>query len=170
MLQLKKNITGSCFTAFLDLCFKYSTYFSFTQNPVKEYAESSDHINFLEKFSQFYVKTIETRHWHCYYVPEGYNKKVYLFNVDRKAQDYIKEYFDNLYLIDFNGENPGGFSIFPQDLCFFVGNKLFVGTVSHEDICNVYPFSEQVKKELLLLTKWNLVEDRKEEQIMLDTK
>lgn len=38
MLKLDENILENEFNSFLDVCFKYSTYFTFIQNGYKVYA------------------------------------------------------------------------------------------------------------------------------------
>ncbi|TYQ16478.1 UNVERIFIED_CONTAM: hypothetical protein Cloal_3019 [Acetivibrio alkalicellulosi] len=168
MLKLKENIEKKSFMAMLDICFKYSTYFSLTESPIKDYAQSEEYIKFLEGLSQFYIKTIETQHWFCYYVPKGHEKKVFLFKADKKAQTIIQSHFDNIYLRERKGNEFGNIKKTPEDLCFFIGNKLFVGTVSHEDICYAYPFSEAIKKEIMSLAEWNTIEFDYREQIVLN--
>jgi len=72
-------------------------------------------------------------------------------------EEVIREYFD-----DFTMENLkesdiwGNVKDLPEDICFFIEDKLFLGTVSHENICDVYVPSEEIKKQLLKLGEWDV--------------
>lgn len=167
MLKLDENILENEFNSFLDVCFKYSTYFTFTQNGYKVYAKSSEHNLFLEELSPFLVKKIKTHHWHCHYVPKGYLINVYLYRADIEAKEIIKSHFNNLYLKEQLENKIGNVSKLPEDLCFFIGNKLFVGTVSHEAMCHVYPPEEIIGNKICQLGNWTNLDNLIEEQINL---
>lgn len=47
----------------------------------------------------------------------------------------------------------GNINNVPEDLCFFTGNKL-LGTVSHEDICYVYPPTKEIASQFIKLGNW----------------
>lgn len=168
MLELQENIIGENFYGLLDLCFEVSTYFSFIANPIKEYRESKNHTNFLKKLEPFYIKSKIVNHWHRhYYLTKENARTVYLFRADEKAKEIIRNEFDNLFL---NKLINGRYNLadLPEDLCFFINNKMFLGTVSHADIATAYPFNDEICEALLKLGKWEVVEYSDKEQIILD--
>ncbi|SHM88004.1 hypothetical protein SAMN02746066_03720 [Anaerosporobacter mobilis DSM 15930] len=71
---------------------------------------------------------------------------------------YEKEhtsYFDNLFQQERNLDGTwGNIKNLPEDLCFFTGNKLLLGTVSHEDICYVYPPTKEIASQFIKLGNW----------------
>ncbi len=169
MLKLNANIKEIEFNSFLDICFKYSSYFTFTQNGYTKYAKSQEHILFLEELTPFLIKRIKTHHWHCYYVPKGYLIHVFLYKVDMEAKEIIKKHFNNLFLKEQMNNKLGEVSKLPEDLCFFIEDKLFVGTVSHEEICHVYPPGDQIYNEIHQLGDWTILDHLIEEQINLSS-
>lgn len=76
MLKLQENIELNNFTKLLDLCFELSSYFSFTKNINFSIEEREARAKFLKELEPFYVRTIITQHWHCYYVPPENAKEV----------------------------------------------------------------------------------------------
>ncbi|HEY8361987.1 MAG TPA: hypothetical protein VIK77_03770 [Tissierellaceae bacterium] len=168
MLELEENIKNEKFYKLLDLCFKVSTYFSFTENSLEKFVKSENHANFLKKLEPFFVKSYKVNHWHAhYYISKGNERNVYIFRIDDLAKQVIKDEFDNIFLLkEINGKK--NFTDLPEDLCFFLNKKLFLGTVTHGFICTAYPFSEKIYKDLLELGKWKTVKYSDEEQIMLD--
>lgn len=168
MLKLKKNIEFEVFYRLLDLCFEVSTFFSFTENGVAEYAELLEYKNFLKELEPFLVESIKVTHWHHYYVPDYNKKNIYIYNADKKAKRIIKNNFNNLFLEDKINEIITSIKALPEDLCFFYDNKLILGTVSHEGICSVYPHTDEIYKAFLQLGEWEIVDYSDEEQIILD--
>ncbi|MEA5083665.1 MAG: hypothetical protein VB018_05870 [Lachnospiraceae bacterium] len=169
MLKLQENIELNNFTKLLDLCFEISSYFSFTKNIDFSIEERETRAKFLKELEPFYVKTIKTQHWHCYYVPPENVKEVYLFKTDMNAKPIIQKYFDNIFLEErnYSGDIVGEFKPVPEDLCFFYQNKLLLGTVSHENICYAYPHSEQLMVEFEKLGYWKRVLFSDEEQVSI---
>lgn len=168
MLKLQENIELNNFTKLLDLCFQVSSYFSFTKNKVFSTAAREARTKFLQELEPFYVKTIVTQHWHCYYVPPENAKEVYLFKTDMNVKPIIQKYFDNIFLEERNsGGTLGKFKPVPEDLCFFYENKLLLGTVSHENICYAYPYSEQIMVEFEKLGDWERIPFSDEEQVTI---
>lgn len=168
MLRLIKNIENDNFSRLLDLCFKYSSYFSFTKNGYESIANGITHINFIRDMSPFYIKTIQTQHWHCFYVPQENTLEVYLYKANEQAKAIIQNYFDNIFLRYRNSNGTlEDVKDTPEDLCFFLDNKLLIGTVSHEDICYVYPPTKQVSEEFKKIGKWQEIEYLQEEHISI---
>lgn len=168
MLELQENIRGEKFFELLDLCFKVSTYFSLTASPIEEFRNSKNHTDFLKKLEPFYIKSKRVNHWHRhYYLTEENARTVHIFRADEEAKDIIKSKFNNLLLhILINGRYSLG--DLPEDLCFFIDNKMFLGTLSHEHYATAYPYNDEICEALLKLGKWKIVEYSDEEQIILD--
>lgn len=168
MLKLQENIELNNFTKLLDLCFKISSYFSFTKNIDFSIEEREARAKFLKELEPFYVKTIITQHWHCYYVPPENAKEVYLFKTDMNAKLIIQKYFNNIFLKELNSDGTlGKYKPVPEDLCFFYQNKLLLGTVSHENICYAYPYSEQLMVEFEKLGHWARIPFSDKEQVTI---
>lgn len=168
MLELQKNIELENFYNLLDLCFEVSTCFSFTENGVIEYAKSEGHKNFIKEFEPFLIKSMKVTHWHSYCVTESNKKRVYLYKSDKEAKRLIENNFDNLFLEERVNGDFTGIKDLPEDLCFFINDKLFLGTSSHAGICTAYPFSNEIYEALQRLGKWEKVPYSAEEQIILD--
>ena len=88
---------------------------------------------------------------------------------DKDTEEIIQKYFNDFINMEDIRENDrwGNIKDLPEDMCFFVDNKLFLGTVSHENICEVYPPAEEIKKQLLKIGEWEELNDDKEQQIIL---
>ncbi len=166
MLVLKKNLEKKSFNQVLNLCFELSTHFSFTNH--KAGISDNDYAEFLQELQQFYVRTISTHHWFCFYVEPTESFTILLFNAEDGAKSIIKKYFDNLFLHERIADGTlGNVKNLPEDMCFFVGDQLLLGTVSHEHMCYVYPPSEHVYSEFKKIGKWNEEDYLKEEHIIL---
>lgn len=168
MLRLQNNIELDSFNRLLDLCFEVSTYFSFTENGVREYSRSKKHEDFIREFKPFLIQSKEITHWHYYYVPDYNKKTVYIYKADKEAKNIIEKNFDNLFLEERVNGKLISIKDLPEDLCFFIDNKLFLGTVSHEGICTVYPPTDEICEAILQLGEWEIVKYLDEEQIILD--
>ena len=180
MLSLRRNIEEENFNKLLDICFCVSSYVTFTQN---RWGNADNHNKFLNEIKPFYLKTIKTKDWYCMHVPSNNPLEVYVYKADERVKLIIQKYYDNLffregivdkplsisdeevireYFDDFTMENLkesdiwGNVKDLPEDICFFIEDKLFLGTVSHENICDVYVPSEEIKKQLLKLGEWDV--------------
>lgn len=176
VLKAVENIEKQKFIDFLEYCFDISNYFSLSKSTFLLRKESTTpHALFINNLSSFLVKTIHTMHWYSFYRDEKRNwpLEVSLFKADRRAIPAILKYYDNLFFEErkFNRTLDCVSSYLPQDLCFFIGKNLFLGTVSHERICTAYPHSEEIVTQLSKFGEWEAKEiDQydEEEQICLD--
>lgn len=166
MMRLKNNIKGEKYRQLINICFMLSTYFSFTKpNFCKK---DRAYKNFLHDLDEYYYQTFFTSHWFCYYVPESTPLEIYLFRADNNIKHVFMKYFDNLFQQERNLDGTwGNVKNLPQDLCFFMGNKLLLGTVSHEDICYVYPPTNEIANQFLQLGNWTDESYFSKEQISL---
>ena len=174
LLQLKETeiIEYDRFDAFFDLCFEVSDYFSFTTRNFHNQDEE-DYKNFLQELQPFFVKKFETLHWFCYYIQKNQSLEVNVFRSDNQAKSIIRKYFDNIFLhhcsqnVSFDGAVK---KAMPEDLCFYIKNMLFIGTVSHACICYMFPPNDEVKNRFERICKWEILdyEKEKDEQCCID--
>ena len=75
MLSLLNNICGQPFEEFISACFHRADMFSLTKNRWEGAAESKEHLYLLQRLGQYYIQTINTNHWFCYWVPEVFPMK-----------------------------------------------------------------------------------------------
>ena len=166
-IKLINNIQYEKFNNLIDICFSCCSYFTFTKNRWPGYASDSRHIAFIEKLEKQYIKMLNVNHWHCNYVPPGYSMEILVYKTEDIAKEIIKCNFDNIYL-KLNTENSvNSINPLPEDLCFFIENSMFLGTVSHESICFAYPPSEKVGDALKEVGDWREVDYLEEEHIKL---
>lgn len=167
ILRLKKNLEHKNFNQLLDYCFDLSKYFSFTKR--KFHLVDNVYTEFLQELSPFYVKTIFTSHWFCYYVSQTDPLEICLFVAENYTKYIIKKYFDNLFQCERGLDGTlGNIKNLPEDLCFFSNNKLLLGTVSHESICYAYPYSEEINSEFKKLGSWEEMDYSSEEHIIIE--
>ena len=56
----------------------------------------------------------------------------------------------------------------PEDLCFFINDRLLLGTVSHEYLCYAYPPTDEIEKKFMKLGNWVKVDYCESEHIQLE--
>ena len=155
----------------INLCFNVCSFFSFTK--YRGRLDKNDmiaHKNLLDKLKNFYIKTIFAKHWFCYYTNEKAPLEIYVFKADEEAKDIILNDSNNLFLRDNNTLNEN-LRKGPEDICFFIENRLFLGTVSHEEICFAFPPSDDIYNKIMVTGDWNISNrfyDDMKEQINLN--
>ena len=156
-------IRDSYFTDFISLCFSRATFFSMTQ---AKWSMSTDRS--LENALKPYLeKKIKTCKWFCYEVQKNSPLEVSLFLANESTKSIILKYFNELFLSHLvNGKREYSFQTL-EDLCFFDHDKLFCGTVTHEDLCLVYPPDEKFEYFMKQNRYWIPVVDSIAEQIYL---
>nr|WP_294492423.1 hypothetical protein [uncultured Anaerosporobacter sp.] len=153
MISLRSNICGERYNQLIDTCFDLSTHFSFTKRSFHK--EDEVYKKFMEDLTPSYRLTLFASHWFCYYVSRSTPLEIYVFSTDNNMKQIIKGYFDNLFQQERNLDGTwGNIKNLPEDLCFFTGNKLLLGTVSHEDICYVYPPTKEIASQFIKLGNW----------------
>lgn len=149
--RLIGNIVGEDFSKMLYYLFSTTTHFSLKENGFEIYRKSVLHRKIVEDLAPFLEKEAIVDCWYGYCPatitnnvlvrdansPE-FHAKEYIFKTDSLARSVLLSYFDNIFLAD----DEGGF-IALEDLCFFSENKLVVGTVSHADLCHIYPRNDE---------------------------
>ena len=156
MLSLKTEPKSSSLKQLFSECFQLSDTFSLTSGPYT--TPSGEALLYLLK--TYWLHTFKTRHWFCYYVPEGYEKRVFLFRSCAESKRIMMDSYRHLFFgNDFEWD-------LPEDICFFSGGKLFMGTVSHEGICYVYPPSQETAHRFQEICRWETRNEDTREQIV----
>lgn len=148
----------SNFQGLLDLCFELSTYFSLTKF---EPYDKPSYTALLKELTPFYIKTFDTSHWFCFYTLRGTIERL-LFSANTHTKEILQRYFNHLFL----GKEHYHSEF--EDLCFFIGDKLLLGTVSHEHICHVYPPDDLTCEKFKQLGDWEEVEYSPDEHISIE--
>lgn len=162
MLKTETDIEGRAFEDLLDICFENAAYFSLTKNTWSD-RQTVLNSEFYNMLGPYLCGDIFAPHWFCQYSKGQYINEVFIFRADPKAKHVLLKFQDRL--LGNRTEKSIGESLY--DLCFFNGGKLFLGTVSHEMICRVYPFSGEFADEVRKLGAWTEEEPRLSEQIEL---
>lgn len=143
------------FSLLLDLCFEISDYFTLT---VHNHRTIYSHIGeefygFFREMKPYLLKKIKAVDWGIYGIMNP-SADVYIFKCDIQAKSVIQKYFDNLYLrVQCAVKRICGKV---QDLCFFKQNDMIFATISHENMCDVYPPNEKIKNKFLEICEWNV--------------
>lgn len=153
---IPKTISGDKFLAFLELCFQEATYFSLK----KAIWTDATNTAVQKKIEPYLIREIETLNWFGYGIslaPIEYQRKmnIYLYKADRAAKDILGKYFSDIFLRYYNNGILSDSNQTLEDLCFFTKEKLFVGTVSHENILEVFPPSNEFEKNLKMFGEWD---------------
>lgn len=168
--QLEQNIAGINFSKLIDLCFSYASYFSLTGfvYNTSVIVESSEIYKCLLPYM---CESILTEHWFRNYVVEPNRLNVFIYKIDhfskKKQLEIIKNYISDLYMDNLFEYDSQTRSASLEDLCFFSGNRLFLGTVSHEGLCSLFPNNNEMKSGFFKLGKWQKTEYDEEEHIRI---
>lgn len=166
MLRLKSNIEGERYSELINICVDLSDYFSLTTPYF--YTKDKAYKKFLYDLKPYYKQKFLKPHWFCYYVPKSTPLEVSLFSADNDTKCMFMKSFDNLFQRERNIDGTwGNVKNLPVDLCFFIGTVLLLGTVSHENICYVYPPTQDIADQFLKLGNWSAESYFPAEQISL---
>lgn len=149
VLHLQENIENEKFRKLLDLCFQESVYFAFTRVRPDRHLSREEAIayhNFLQKLNPYFVKSVTTTHWYGGYLPEKVNLFWYVCRTEPGAKAILNAYMTDLLLEERK--------VFPENLCFFTKDRLFLATVSHAEFCTAFPNSEEIAEQLMHLGRW----------------
>lgn len=153
------TVDGAVFAQLLNFCFKHSEFFSFTAPKIP----TANRITLQNELSRYTYAIITTTHWFNYItLPDNPLKRI-IYHVNNETLSILNKYCHRLFLFD--SRCPlSSWNQTLEDLCFFSDGKLFLGTVSHEYICEVFPPNSIVKSELFsIYPHWKEVEDSTEQ-------
>ena len=154
------NITGNNFDKLFEYCFETCDIVSFRDATFG----AGKNFKFLKAIEEFRMCTIQTNRWYGldfsnYSSTEDWEELnlfsiVYFYRTEKLLKKTLSEYINNLFYTNcapYRELKYRDFSIL-EDMCFFRENKLLLGTLSHEHMCEVYPQSNEdvtLFKELL---------------------
>lgn len=149
--ELVHDISGEKYKEFILYCLKHSTLFSFTipQHICRE--------KIACPLSRYVYKTIETDSWYRYRVLEK-SLVVMLFHSHPESIDFFEKNFDSIFSESSNGL---------EDICFFNGDKIIFGSVTHEGIAEIFPSDEIQPKDFMKFAEWEEKELTEKEYIFI---
>lgn len=152
MLSINVEPNHTSFERLLQECFRISDSFSLT--PPRKDALSASGIDLLQCLSPYKIGTIKTHRWFSNYAPpwEKSGMQVFVFRSCKETQKILMERYQHLFFTDPKAE---WYNL--QDLCFFIDKVLFMGTLSHENICFFYPLyppNEAVEASVRRICPW----------------
>jgi hypothetical protein len=142
---IEYNITGQRFKQLMDLCFGCADCFSMREAPWT-YARDK---RLALALREFRIREIRADRWFCNRMTEP-SMKINLYQATEGAKETVLCFVDNLFL---DSGDPKFFSSL-EDLCFFKGNDLFFGTVSHEKMCYAHILTADFARQLNCLGEW----------------
>lgn len=159
------TIMGNDFRRLLDICYESSSYFSLTKAPWDACVDTD-----LEKdLEPFLIKRLRTKKWFCYdFSPSPSFLEVHIYKATPATKDILLKYFDDIFLRKQDNGIMTNSTQTLEDLCFFTGNLISLGTVTHEAICHVYPTDEAVEQAILLTGKWKYINDKSTDQFKIE--
>ncbi|MBP3618378.1 MAG: hypothetical protein J6J38_10115 [Lachnospiraceae bacterium] len=149
-----ETIIGSHFEHLLDLCFEDATAFSMQ----KGLWQNATDVSLEQELAPYEIRTIYTKKWFLWDlrdVPEedSWTMCQKMYRATKEAKEILKVYFNEIFL-GYTKDERDLKNYTLEDLCFFQGEKLFVGTKSHESRLYVYPPSEAFEQEIMKLGVW----------------
>ena len=157
------SIKGEKFKEFIDLCSSHAAFFSLTRAP---WTQSTD-ANLETELQPHLITTLKCTKWFCYHVTEKNMLEISIYRATSESIEIILQHLSNLFVDEHHGACPHEPRPTLEDLCFFGTEKLFMGTVSHEYICHVFPPDKDFEQALPQFGKWSWHEDVINEQIFL---
>ena len=147
------------FERFLELCFHHATAFSLRRDSFRTPAYPSC---LEEQLHPYLIDSYETVQWFAYSVRGGTLTEL-LYHAVPETLALLKENYPDVFGRNRRYPNMtiqkqiGQEMFFPsilEDLCFFQGHDMFIGTVSHELICVAKCLNEDFKQDLFNITPY----------------
>lgn len=153
-----QTISSEQFYSFLDLCFSEATTFSLQKGLWPNSIDTS-----LEKdLEPHMLQTIYSIKWFGYDLsnaPPGseWTMCIQIYSASDTTKSILKSYLNDIFL-GYASSNmlPNKFTL--EDLCFFKGKNIIVGSVSHEFILHVYPSNQTFEQAILPLGRWECLD------------
>jgi len=149
------NISEKNFFKLLDYCFENCQLLTLSNIWPSGWKNDDMVNNFIDSIQKYNIRNFRTNNWFCMHnnteealqhyaeVPEDGDGffDVYLYETHPGLKEILKKTTDNLFFNTYD-KTKSRYSTAPhslEDLCFFKDNLLFLGTLSHEQICLIYP-------------------------------
>lgn len=140
---LDDNIEGVKFRNFIAYCLEHSTLFSLTfHNMINGRNQQS-----IQGLNKFLCKSFKTDIWYCYKVLDK-PIDVALYHSNPNLLGYIMKHFDRLFPSRLQGI---------EDICFFNDESLLLGSVSHEEIAQLFLPTESELSNYTQFARWEKV-------------
>ena len=124
---------------------------------------------FADALQNSQVGKLYTCHWHCYYVLDKQRPLVIsIYKANEASKKIILKYSNNIYFTNYENSIDQTTGFVADDICFFHKDKLLLGTVSHAEICHIYPPSDEVLELFLENASWQEIDYLPEEFIELN--
>ena len=155
------TLCGDQLRDFLSLCLAEATYFTFRRETF-DLCDSG----LEDALGKYLIGKTRRKLWFGYDLrrePEGSERSldIYIYDAAPETLDIFLHFFSDIFLRKkVDGVWRETMSTL-TDLCFFSGNDLFVGTVSHAYILDVYTTSKSLAKSIRKLGRWKHISDRK---------
>lgn len=158
------GVRDETFHRFLEVCFSHATCFSLSRTFFPGYELVP---NAAERaLSAHLKKTIAPRTWYGYDpISEKMVQCIYSANPD--TMQTLKQYYDDIFLrnqkrlpkvpLDTVGWKPKRVSTL-ENLCFFSGCQMILGTLSHERICSTNVIDTEFTGQLMKAGNWRVKE------------
>lgn len=157
-------VSDESFGRFLDLYSERCDYFSLSESRWLNLVGDME-----KELSPFLYREIITNNWFRFETLPDDPIKRFLYPVNTDTVGILKKYGDNIFLHhrgpDYDLSKIDLLDIPPhretwnqtlEDLCFFSGGKLILGTVSHEFLCDAFPPDEDFEARLFnIYAHWN---------------
>lgn len=141
------------FDTILDLCSWSVSYFTFTvHGQGRTNKHGSIYKKFIKTLKEYQVYEFCSYEWYGYRKPPmkwyeiskliGLRKKIMVYQFNDQSKEVLGQHFKDLFL----GLDRWPFN-YPEDICFFRENQsLFLGTISHESIEELYLTGKEIQE------------------------
>lgn len=154
-------LSPKAFASIMDLCLQRSRFFSLTYH---SYPWKTNEL--ITELFKYRCRRIKTSQWFSYYRLPDNPLEIFLYPSNSSTLTILKKHYTGLFL-DNVYDKSLQWKQSLEDLCIFGEDKLIMGTVSHEMICNVYPPDENFRTQLMSDYGYWRYRDDDREQICL---
>lgn len=151
------GLRGKSFQLLMQLCFNYADSFSLSKTSMPTYPSA------VEDMLSPYLKTsIQSTTWFAYHGVDPLIEMIYA--AVPETLDILTLCYQDIFLKKKGNvpkkkhEQMGQKFVYPsvlEDICFFSGRQMILGTLSHEYICMARCVSQEFEEKLLSLAHWD---------------
>ena len=161
------GIIDDSFREFLDVCWPYVDYFTFSScrdDVISEERRYGDFCELKKELNPIFEGRNVRNDWFGYgWGPEKEAEMcIYRYRATKEAKEVILSCYRDLFL-HFPVDKPGAKRLRRfDDLCLFSRGRLFYGSICHEYEAYLYPLTMQMRSVVASLGKWSPCEWRDE--------
>ncbi len=160
----RKDLRGERFAQFLEICFAHGDRFSLAKFPPADYDIVPNGAEVLLK--PYEIQTIKPDRWYGY--PRYSGRMVQtIYQAVPETLAILQQCYQDVFLqkrnrvpkvaVDTVGFRNKWVSV-AEDLCFWQGRTMLLGTVSHEQICSTNRIDEAFAHALRQIADWHIEE------------